>query len=166
MNGPAEHFIHQEQRENCSRIWLCNYQSYAKTSSLVMQDLSMPCLTPHVLVQPHSSMGDTPCMWNASSAKWHSIFSQWDRSLVFDKKYQKICLACAHVYVGCDTVWMNIPQKGCTRCRKSACDTHDGTQKYPVCFLKEPLERVTMSKYSTIQYPQLTKNIQFVWYQI
>ena len=29
---------------------------------------------------------------------------------VFDK-YQKTCLACAHVYVGCDAVLMNIPQK-------------------------------------------------------
>ena len=29
---------------------------------------------------------------------------------VFDK-YQNTCLACAHVYVGCNTVLMNIPQK-------------------------------------------------------
>ena len=27
---------------------------------------------------PHSSMGDTPFMWNASSVKWHNTFSQWD----------------------------------------------------------------------------------------
>ena len=95
MHGPAEHFIHQEQSGNLSRIWLCNIQSHAKISSIVMQDLSMACLTPRVLAQLCSSMGGTPFMWNASSAKWHGIFSQWDRSVVFDKKYQKTCLACA-----------------------------------------------------------------------
>ena len=29
---------------------------------------------------------------------------------VFDK-YQDTCLACVHVYVGCDTVPINVPQK-------------------------------------------------------
>ena len=29
---------------------------------------------------------------------------------VFDK-YHTTCLACAHIYVGCDTIVMNIPQK-------------------------------------------------------
>ena len=93
------------------RIWLWNCHSHAKISSIVVQDLSIPRLTPHVLAQPHSLMRDTPCIWNTRSAKWRSIFSQWDRSLIFDTNYQKTCLACAHVYVGCDTVLLNILQK-------------------------------------------------------
>ena len=158
MNGPAEHFIYHEQGQKCSRIWICNYQLYAKTSSLIMQDLSMSRLTPHVLVQPHSSMGDTPCMWSTRSAKWHSIFSQRDCSLVFDTNYQKICLACAHVYVGCNTVRMNIPQK------VIVVESQVWYARY-CFFIKSPsLGSVTMSKY--LQYPQLTEHLPFVWHQI
>ena len=69
MQRPAEPFINQEQRGNCTRIGQCNGRSHAKISSTVMQDLSMPLLTPYVLVQPHSAIGDLPCMWNASSVK-------------------------------------------------------------------------------------------------
>ena len=40
MKGPAEHFIHHNQR-GTSGIQLCNCQSHAKISSTVMQDLSI-----------------------------------------------------------------------------------------------------------------------------
>ena len=78
MHKPAEHFINEEQRWKCTRIWLWNGPSHAKISSTVMQDLSMALLTPHILVQPYSSLGKPPCLWNASSVKWHGTFSQWD----------------------------------------------------------------------------------------
>ena len=68
--------IHQEQRGNPSRIWLCNDQLHAKISSTVMQDLSMPLLTSYVPVESHSSMREPLCMWHASSVKWHGTFSQ------------------------------------------------------------------------------------------
>ena len=51
-------------------------------------------------------------------------------------KYQSTCLACAHLYVGCDTVLMSIPQKVCNRCRKSK--VRYDTPKYPVYVLKSP----------------------------
>ena len=81
MQRPAEHFIDKEQPENCTRIWVCNGRLHTKTSSTVMQDLSMPLLTPYVLVQPHLSMGDPPCMWNARNVKRYGTFSQWDLSI-------------------------------------------------------------------------------------
>ena len=71
------------------------------------------------------------------SAKWHNIFSHWDRSLVFDKKYQKTsCLACAHVYVGCDTVRMNTPQKVIVVESQSA--IHTIPKNAPFIFLRAP----------------------------
>ena len=77
----CEHFIHEEQFWNPTRVWLCNGQSHAMISSIVMKSLLTLRLTPHVLVQPHSPMGDTPYMWNRSGVKLHSIFSQWDISI-------------------------------------------------------------------------------------
>ena len=59
----------QEQFGNCSKIWLCNSQSHAKISSIVMQELLMRLLTPHILFHPHSSMGDIHCMWYACIVK-------------------------------------------------------------------------------------------------
>ena len=46
-----------------------------------------------------------------SSAGDDTAFSVSEIAIAFDKKYQKKCLACAHVYVGCEAVPMNIPQK-------------------------------------------------------
>ena len=82
MNGPAEHFIHQEQRGNCSRIRLCNYQSYAKTSSLVMQNLPMPHLTPHVLVKPHSRW-ETHLVCEIQVALSYTTFSVSEISVLY-----------------------------------------------------------------------------------
>ena len=106
MHGPAEHFIHQEQGEKWSRIWQCNGQSCANISSIVMQDLSIPLLTRPVLFHPHSLMGDTPCMWDTSSVN-NTVLLVGEISVFY--KYQDTCLACAHVYVGWDTVPMNVP---------------------------------------------------------
>ena len=78
MQRLAENFINQEQRGKGSRIWLRSCRSHAKTSSTVMQDLSIPLLTPCDLVQPHVSIGGLPCTWKASSVEWHGTFSQWD----------------------------------------------------------------------------------------
>ena len=91
-------------------MFLCNDQSHAKISLIVMQDLSMPLLTPHVLFHPHSLMGDAPCMWDASSVRWHSTFSQRDLS-IRQEVSGHISLTCAHFCVGCNTVPMNVPQK-------------------------------------------------------
>jgi len=60
----------------------------------------------------------------------------------------------AHVYVGCDTVQMSIPQKVIV-VESRKCDM---TPKNTPFMFKEPLKRVTMSKCQ-----QLT-NIPFVWY--
>ena len=73
------------------RIWLWNCHSHAKISSIVVQDLSIPRLTPHVLFHPHSLMGDTPFMWNASSVKNDAAHLVGEIS-IFDK-YHTTCLA-------------------------------------------------------------------------
>ena len=106
---------------NCSRIWLCNGQSsHAKISWIVTQESSMLFLTPHVLFRTHSLMGDTPCMWNASSVSWHGTFSQWDLSIrQIPRNMSRMC----HVYVGCDTIYTNECSPEGNRCRKSkVCD--------------------------------------------
>ena len=77
------------------------------------------------------------------------IFAQWDLSI--RQVYQNTCLVCAHVYVGCKTVLMNISQKVIVvRYRK--CDTIP--QNTPFMFSRA-LKRVTMSK-----YPQSTRSIK------
>ena len=138
MHGSAKHFIHQEQRGNWSSIWVCNGMSYANISSIVMQDLLMPLVTLHVLFQSHSSMGDTPCMWGASSVKWHSTFSQWDLSI---QQASHNSLTCLHVYVGCDTMLMNIPQKAIV-VKSRKCNMIPKNIPFR---LKSPLETVTFN---------------------
>ena len=61
------------------------------------------------------------------------------------------------VYLGCNIVQMNIPQKVIV-VESRKCDATP--QNTPFNF-KEPLKRVTMSK-----YPQLTNIPFFVWYQM
>ena len=71
-------------------------------------------------------------------------------------KYHRTCLACAHVYVGCGTMYTNEQSSEGNGCQKSKV-------RYPtisLLWIKDPLEKVTMSK-----YPQLTK-IPFLCYQI
>ena len=80
MHGPAEHFIHQEQSENWSRVWLHMQWPTVRKDQLdscarfIDATLDPSCS----LFRPHSSMGDTSCMWDASSIKWYGTFSQWD----------------------------------------------------------------------------------------
>ena len=131
MKGPAEHFIHQKQRGNPSRIQLCNCQSHAKISSIVMQDLSIHAW-PLMFSSNHIRWWETHPACEMQVALNDTAFSVSEIS-VFDK-YHKTCLACAHVYVGCDTVPMNIPQKVIV-VESRKCDT---APKYPVYVLKSP----------------------------
>ena len=142
MRGPSQHFIHQEQRGNWSRIWQCSGLSYANISSIIMHDLSMSLLTPHVLFHPHSSMGDTHCMWDASSVEWHGTFSPWD--LILPQVSHNMPRICArlrrlqyYIYLS-----MNIPQKVIVVCWKSK--VRYDTPKYPF-WMKEPPETVTFN---------------------
>ena len=82
----------EEQYGNWSRVWPCNGLLHAKTSSIVMQDSLMTLLASHVLYHLHSSVGDTPCIWNASNVTWHGTFSQWDLSI---RQVWHTCLAYA-----------------------------------------------------------------------
>ena len=63
---------------------------------------------------------------------------------------QNTCLACAHVYVGCDSVLMNISEKVIT---VEISKVQYDTPKIPCLCFKDPLKRVTMTKYT-----QLTNN--------
>ena len=98
-----------------------------------MQELLTTHLTPQVLVQPRSSMGDTLAC-EIQVAFNYTAFSVSDIS-VFDK-YQNTCLVCAHVYVGCDTVQMSIYSPEGNRCRKSK--VRYDTRKYPVYVENSP----------------------------
>ena len=109
----CEHFIYQEQCGNPSRIWLCNGQSHANMSSKVMKDLLTLRLTKHDLV----CRSETHLACEIQVALNYTAFSVIEIS-VFHHKYQPTCLACAHLYIGCDTAPMSIPQKVCNRCRK------------------------------------------------
>ena len=109
----------------------------------------------------HFRRWETHLTYKIQVALNYTAFSVSEIS-VFDK-YQNTRLACAHVYVGCDAMRMNIPQGNCCRKSKveSKCDIMMSIvpQNTPFIF-EEPLKRVTMSKYL-----QLT-NIPFVRYQI
>ena len=70
-----------------------------------MKDLLTPRLIPHDLVR----RSETHLACEVQVALNYTAFLVSEIS-VFDK-YQNTCLACAHVYVGCNTVLMNIPQK-------------------------------------------------------
>ena len=88
--------------------YTCNDQVHAKISLIVIQELSMSLLIPHVHFHPHSLMIDTPCIWNASSAKWHDTFSQWDLSIrQVSRNMSRMC----QIYIGCDTILMSVHQK-------------------------------------------------------
>ena len=79
-------------------------------SARQLQNLLTPHLNPEFLVQPHSSLGEhLSCEMEVAfncTAFSVSVISVFDEC-------QNTCLACAHIYVGFDTVPMNIPQK-CT----------------------------------------------------
>ena len=70
--------------------------------------LSMPILTPHVLVQPHRRW-ETCLICETQVALNDTVLFEVSVPLASDKCHT-ICLACAHIYVGCDTTHMNIPQ--------------------------------------------------------
>ena len=79
-----------------------------------------------------------PCMWGASSVKWHSTFSQWDLSI---QQASHNSLTCLHVYVGCDTMLMNIPQKAIV-VKSRKCNMIPKNIPFR---LKSPLETVTFN---------------------
>ena len=136
MQGPAEHFINQKQRGNCSRIWLCNGSLHTKTSSTVMQDLLISLVTPYALAQPHPSMGEPPCTWKASSVEWHGTFSQWDLSIrqVVSQNMFHMCARLRRLrYYTSECSSEGNP------CRKSKVRNH--TQNTPIR-LKEPWKRL------------------------
>ena len=123
----AEHFIHQEQRWDCSRIIrLPTYAMAERMQRSARQSCNIidATLDPLCSCPTTSSMGDTPYMWHASSVKWHVTF--WDLSryhlMESDKCHTILCLACAHVYVGYNTMQMNIP-KTVIVVKSRKCDT-------------------------------------------
>ena len=113
-----------------------------------MQDLLTPHLTPHVLVQPHSSMGDTLAC-EIQVALNYTTFCRHFQS--------DTCLVCAHVCIGCDTVLMRIPQKEIV-VESQKCDTIP--QNIPFILYRAP------EKENNVQVPTIDKHPIFVWYQI
>ena len=125
-----------------------------------MQALLTSRSTPHVLVQPLSSMGDAPCMWNTSGVKLHGIFSQWDLSIWQVSEYMSRMCACLRRLRYCTNEYS--PEGNC--CRKSTVQ-YDTTPKYPVFVLRAPEKgdnHVQVPRYSTHNWQKI--GIPFVWY--
>ena len=133
MKGPAEHFIHQKQH-GTSRIQLCNCQSHAKISSIVMQDLSIHAW-PLMFSSNHIRWWETHLACEMQVALNDTVFSVSEISVLMRQVSQNMSRMCACLrrLRYCTNEYS--PEGN--RCRKSKV-RYNTAPKYPVYVLKSP----------------------------